>query len=150
MRIVRTSTPQETRLCGRHLAEQLLSTRNKKRREASVFALVGNLGSGKTTFVQGFAEGLKISRRLTSPSFVLFRRYRVRTKSAPFLWLYHIDGYRLRSRKDFDAIDLAASFRNPHNCLLIEWPRLIRLLLPASTRWISFLHRGGTKRDIRL
>jgi tRNA threonylcarbamoyladenosine biosynthesis protein TsaE len=97
----------ETKDLGRRTAQKL--------RGGEVLALYGDLGSGKTTFVQGLAEGLGIKGPILSPTFVIRRSYRGR------LHLHHFDFYRLSSRKDLENLDLEETVAKD-SVVVIEWP----------------------------
>jgi len=99
---------------------------NKK---ALIIGLEGELGSGKTTFIKAVAKGLGIKRRLTSPSFVLMKKYRN---------FYHIDCYRIKNYKDILALDFQEIVSNPQNIILIEWAERIRKILPKDAIRIRF------------
>lgn len=108
-----------------------------------VVGLVGELGSGKTTFVQGFAEGLGIKEKIISPTFILIRQHKIpKTKKM----LYHIDLYRL----DFGDLGLKEIIDNPTNTVLIEWAEKIKSLLPKETVWINFEQVDEHQRKITI
>ena len=94
MQRFKSHSEQETKQIAKNLA---------KHTKANIFALTGELGAGKTIFVQGFAKGLGITEKIISPTFVLIRQHRVpKLKKI----LYHIDLYRLDSVKDFKQLGL--------------------------------------------
>jgi len=97
----------------------------------SILALSGNLGAGKTTFVQGLALGLQISDPVSSPTFVYLNTY-----SGSRL-LFHFDLYRLRGAEDFLGLGFEEYFEKGGICA-IEWPERIVNLLPPDTFHISF------------
>lgn len=105
-----------------------------------VICLVGDLGSGKTTFVQGVASGWGSLDPVTSPSFVLVNIYRGSNKQR----FYHLDAYRLRNAFEAEELDLDAMLeRGP---LVIEWAERIQEALPneyllVKLRWIDSLQR---------
>ena len=100
-------TPEETKLFAFNYA--------KKISNGKVIALIGNLGSGKTTFSQGFAKGLGIGDSVISPTFKLVSEYNgIRP-------LYHIDCYRLESSADFLNIGGENFLNNIDGITLIEW-----------------------------
>lgn len=89
-------------------------------------ALHGDLGVGKTTFVQGLARGLGVTDPVTSPTFTIFTLHRgART-------LVHLDAYRLTGAAQLDALMLE-DFLVPPYCLAVEWPENIAAWLPADT-----------------
>ena len=135
---------QQTKNLAKILALEAIKA--KKGNKALVFALVGDLGSGKTTFIQGFMKGLGIKRRITSPSFVIFKNYQLSTNNQQsttnnYRKIYHIDVYRLRKQKDILDLGLKEILADPLNLVLIEWADKIKSVLPKNTIWIKFRHR---------
>lgn len=112
-----------------------------------VIALTGNLGAGKTTFVQGVAQGLGIDDRVTSPTFILMKSY-----SNPSLTLYHLDMYRLEDNFDEEVrgLGLKDIWGKPDTVVIIEWADKIKHLLPTNTRFINIQNMGEDKRKFSL
>jgi len=110
----------KTRKVARLLAQEI---------KGGVIGLVGELGAGKTTFIQAFAKGLGVKNKLTSPTFVLMKKYRN---------LYHIDCYRISSYKDILDLDFKEIISNPKNIVVIEWAEKVRKILPRNILWIHF------------
>jgi len=110
-----------------------------------VFALKGNLGAGKTTFVQGFFRGLGL-KRAASPTFIIMRRYSL--KRGIFKNVYHMDAYRLKKTKELKVLEFGEILADPQNIVLIEWPERIKNILPKNVKWIIFKH--GKKEDERI
>lgn len=107
------------------------------------------MGSGKTTFVQGFFSGLGVKKRATSPTFILFRRFGLR--SAFFKNVYHFDVYRLRRPKDVWALDFKNIISDPRNIVLVEWAEKVKKLLPKNVMWLKFYHgRASLERMIKV
>ena len=102
---VTSSSPDETLALGMRLAGLL--------RPGDIVLLNGRLGSGKTLLASGIASGLGVDQQVTSPTFVLVRRYR------GFLELTHADVYRLGSTAEFD--DLGLTEEASDGVLVIEW-----------------------------
>ncbi len=111
-----------------------------------MFALQGDLGAGKTTFVQGFLKGLGSRARVTSPTFVLMRRHGLAGKK--FSNVFHIDAYRLKKPEHFAALELDAIIADPRNIVLIEWPEQAKEFLPKRTVRIGFTY--GEKENERI
>lgn len=134
------------------LAKKILRAPLHKK-HAQVVALVGDLGAGKTTFVQGFAKGLGIKNRIVSPTFLIFRNYfipsslRARAKQS-YKNFYHVDAYRIQSPKEFNALNFKSILHSPFNILLIEWADKIKNILPKGTIWVNFSH--GRKESERI
>lgn len=123
-----TKNQRETSKLAKILAEEIIKAKPKTK-NALIFGLVGELGAGKTTFIQAFAKGLRIKRRLTSPSFVLMKNYKN---------FYHIDCYRIKSPKGILALDFKEIISNPKNIIMIEWAEKIKSILPRNTIWLRF------------
>jgi tRNA threonylcarbamoyladenosine biosynthesis protein TsaE len=137
-----TKSERETEKLAKILAQTCFAEANRHRRKiAIVIGLQGELGSGKTRFVQGFAKGLGIRQRLTSPTFVLMKKYKN---------LYHIDCYRLNRPKDLIDLDFKEIISNPKNIVLIEWAEKVRKILPKNTAWIRFEVISDQKRKIKI
>jgi len=113
--------------------------------EARVFALQGELGSGKTTFVQGFAQGLGIKEKVLSPTFVIMKSYAIPASNKTF---YHIDCYRVERPKDLLELGWQEIAQNPNNIILLEWPERVEDILPVDKREVSFVSVGKTERKV--
>ena len=131
-----TASPDETRALGRSVAE-LLGPRD-------VVSLTGDLGAGKTTFVQGAAEGLKVAEPVLSPTFTLVRRY---SGTIP---VYHLDVYRLERMQD--ALDIGIDeILDQGAVVFIEWGDAIEALLPPDHLQIELtLPLEGDQRRVLL
>lgn len=117
------------------------------RPSALVIALQGDLGAGKTTFVQGLAHALGIEKIPKSPTFLLAKEYPV--PGSPYA-LWHLDCYRLKSHNDLVTLDLHRIFDTQTNIVLVEWPERVGDGLPRDHIIIRFEHAGGDKRSITL
>ncbi len=147
LRIV-TKSAKETKKAGEFLAGEIVKSKLKSKK-ALIIGLNGELGSGKTTFIQGMAGGLKIRERITSPTFVIMKKYsfgsRLPKRNG---WLYHIDCYRVQSK---DLLDLGfKEIINQPNLVVIEWAEKIKKILPKDTLWIKFKYLDKDKREIIL
>ena len=128
-----THSAQETK----SLAQELLKTLQPP----AVIALYGDLGSGKTTFVQGLAEGLGIKQRLLSPTFIIHRVYPLKNQQQ----FHHLDLYRVEDAKFLGLDEL---FQDQKAIIVIEWAEKMEKFLPANTIKIRFEHQEGDKRKI--
>jgi tRNA threonylcarbamoyladenosine biosynthesis protein TsaE len=90
----------------------------------TTLALHGDLGVGKTTFVQGLARGLGVNDPVTSPTFNIFTLYKGDART-----LVHMDAYRLESDRQLDALMLEDFLVSPW-CLAVEWPEKIAAWIP--------------------
>ncbi|HOG45530.1 MAG TPA: tRNA (adenosine(37)-N6)-threonylcarbamoyltransferase complex ATPase subunit type 1 TsaE [Anaerolineae bacterium] len=124
---------------------QRLGARLGARAQAGdVYCLEGDLGSGKTSFVQGIAQGLGVAGPVTSPTFVLANVYRGAAGRPP---LYHLDLYRISGPQE--ALDFGLEdYLYGEGVVAIEWPERIREILPQECLWISFRCLDATKRGL--
>ncbi len=110
-----------------------------------VIALIGNLGTGKTTFTQGFASAMGIEERVGSPTFKLISEY-----SGKKGFLYHIDAYRLNGFREFLNIG-GEDYLHPENGItIIEWADLILDLLDEKIIYINLFRIGSEKNKRRI
>ncbi len=122
-----------------------LTKNNAGEKCATVFALQGDLGAGKTTFVQGFLKGLGSKTRVTSPTFVLMRRHKLCGQKIKNV--FHIDAYRLKKPEHLASLELDVILNGPRNVLLIEWPEQAKRFLPKDTVRLQFKY--GEKENER-
>lgn len=134
--VVETTSAAETQALGVKLAERLAG--------GEIMALSGDLGAGKTTFVQGLARGLGITAAVTSPSFVLINRYR----TADGRVLQHADCYRLQ-HATLEMWDAGlAELLEGDDTVVIEWADRLPDLLPAEHLDIHFEYLDENRRRL--
>ncbi|MEK7465547.1 MAG: tRNA (adenosine(37)-N6)-threonylcarbamoyltransferase complex ATPase subunit type 1 TsaE [Patescibacteria group bacterium] len=136
MRFLSTSakaTKDYAALLGREISRASL-----KKSHALVLGLEGDLGSGKTTFVQGLTKGLGIRAQILSPTFVICRSHALRGKQ--YKRLFHMDAYRIRSEKELGALAFDPMMKDPSHVVVIEWADIIRNAIPRDAIWICFSH----------
>lgn len=104
-----------------------------------MLCLYGNLGSGKTTFVQGLAKGLGIKKRILSPTFIMMRQYGN---------FYHVDLYRAENEKGIEGLGLSEIWSDHANIIAIEWPEKIEKILPVDCLKIKFDYIDENRRKI--
>ncbi|MFV1998725.1 MAG: tRNA (adenosine(37)-N6)-threonylcarbamoyltransferase complex ATPase subunit type 1 TsaE [Acidimicrobiia bacterium] len=126
-----SSSPDETMALGRRFAPLLTA--------GDIVLLSGRLGSGKTLFVSGVAEGLGIREHVTSPTFVISRIY-----TDGFLPLVHADVYRLGSVAEFHDLELPDD--GIDGAVLVEWGDVIASSMPSDRLTIDFAFEGDTRR----
>jgi len=132
-----TKSSEETQKLAEQIGENL--------KGGEILALFGNLGAGKTTFVQGLAKGLGIKERIISPTFVLIRQHKTRD-----LVFYHIDLYRLQNLTELKELELEEILNNKDRIVVIEWAEKIRDLLPEKRIDIHFEYIDENKRKITI
>lgn len=115
---------------------------------ALVVALTGDLGAGKTTFMQHVAGVLGITETITSPTFVILKKYLLPQPVGVFTELVHIDAYRLVDEAELEKIRFNDYYNNPHAMLCIEWPEIVPKLIPENAFKINITHTGGETREV--
>lgn len=133
-----SSSVQDTNTLARDFLETL--------DPGAVVALVGDLGSGKTTFVQGVGEALEIEEPVTSPTFVLWRQYE--TENERFRVLHHFDLYRLESEQEVYDLGMQDVFSQTDGLVLVEWADKFVSVFPERTIWLRFRYIGEERREI--
>lgn len=134
----KTLSTQETQNVASDLASRILEKGSGSK--AHIILFKGDLGAGKTTFIQGFARSLGAKEKVKSPTFVIMKEY-------SFIWpkgelgrIYHLDCYRMNDSSAISSIDLGNIFRDPSAIVLIEWPERIGDLIPRDNISVSIDH----------
>ena len=130
-----TQDPQETIQLGEHFATFV--------EKGDVFSFVGDLGSGKTTFIKGILKGLNFDKPVTSPTFTLVNEY-----DAKFP-VIHIDCYREDEQERWIKLGMN-DYMDEENVVIIEWADKMKSLLPVNTIQIQFSHKDINSRNIFL
>lgn len=128
-------SPDQTRGVGMRLGRVL--------QPGDVICLQGNLGAGKTTFVQGIAEGWGSQDAVSSPTFIIVNVYR----GADHKQLFHMDAYRLDSTAEAEELDLDAMLAQ--GPLLIEWPERMQRLVPREHLWVTLEYMNENEREMK-
>lgn len=139
MKVV-TQTQEQTQDLAAKLAQKHLG-------QPVLIALQGDLGSGKTTFAQGFAKGLGISSKILSPTFVITRQYQIPRSSQIF---YHVDLYRLDENFDTINTGIQELLDNQKDIVLLEWPERLGSNLPQKTILVTFKYKSENEREIEI
>jgi len=138
----KANSSKETKKFSKIVLERLVKNKN------NVLLLVGELGSGKTTFVQGLGLTLGIKERILSPTFVLNRSYSAPIKKYGFTRLEHFDFYRLKSIKEIEELGFFELIKNPEVLVVAEWPELISNIIFNNQKINMFFEYGGEKERI--
>jgi tRNA threonylcarbamoyladenosine biosynthesis protein TsaE len=128
-------SPEQTRRVGARLGGQLQT--------GDVICLQGMLGSGKTTFTQGLAQGWGSLDGVTSPTFVLVNEYRRPSGEM----LFHMDAYRLESAPEAAELDIDRMI--VEGTLVVEWPERVQAVLPKEELRIIFEHVADEQRRLQ-
>jgi len=146
-----SNNPEELKKIAKNLARNLMSrSRLDIGGGALVLALTGDLGSGKTTFAQAFAEALGVKEKVKSPTFIIFRKSNIKSQNSKFRHFYHFDVYRINSEKEILNLGWEEIISNPENIVLVEWADKIEKILPKGCVKINFKHLKGDKREIEI
>lgn len=133
---ISTKSAKETQKLGKNLA--------KKLQGGEIIGLSGNLGAGKTVFCKGVAQGLGIKQNITSPTFVLWRVYKV-SKDRNIKYFCHLDLYRLQKPKEILALGIEEYWQRDDTVFLIEWVEKIKQYLPNKQSCIVKFEIGNQK-----
>ena len=134
--VIKTKSVKETQKIARLFVRDI---KNKKQKRPLILALEGELGSGKTTFVQGFTRALGVREKVVSSTFVLLKIYSL-PPAISFKYLVHIDCYRLDSSQDLIHLGFKDLLKDKDAILIIEWADRIKALLPKNSWRIKFSH----------
>ena len=128
-------SPEQTRRIGMRLGGAL--------QPGDLICLQGDLGAGKTTFVQGIAQGWGSQDSVSSPTFILVNMYRRADGSQ----LFHMDAYRLDSTPEAEELDLDSMLAE--SALIVEWPERMDGLIPAERLWVELEHVDDEEREMK-
>lgn len=141
---LQTTSSTQTKKIAKELAGAIIGKTKKTNRfldffttydlrhKTIVITFNGNLGAGKTTFIQGFLRGLGVKSKITSPTFVIVKSYKVKSYK-----VFHMDAYRIKSPKEILDLNWKEIISDPKNIILIEWPERITGILPKDKINIS-------------
>ena len=132
---------KETSKIAEAFLEEILKA---KRKTATVVGLVGDLGVGKTTFMQEIAKILKIKEKVRSPTFVIMKSYPLplprgsaqRARGSDFRFLFHLDAYRLQNEKELLHLGWEEIIKDKKNLVFIEWPGNVSKIMPSHSKFI--------------
>ena len=152
IRVASPSSPKENNSNFRYLAQKIIKTK-----KGTIIAMEGELGAGKTTFIQGFMASLGIDEKVKSPTFVLMKKYVVpkSVKSrrpldcqGDALTIYHLDCYRIADHKDLKIPELEEILNEEGSIVFIEWAERIKEILPKNHITVHIDHISEKKRKI--
>lgn len=139
IRVIESMSEEETFALAKKLG--------KKAKKGQIYALDGDLGTGKTVFTKGFAAGLDVQEPVSSPTFTIVQEY-----DDGRLPLYHFDVYRIGDVEEMDEIGFDDYLYGDGVCF-IEWAKFVEELLPPHCTWISIekeLEKGFDYRKITI
>lgn len=115
---------------------------------AVVIALHGDLGAGKTTFVQTLGRALGITEQITSPTFTIMKGYE--TTDSDFAHLIHMDAYRIEDLSELGPLRFSDILSSPQTLFCIEWAEKIASVLPAQALNISLTISSENTRTVHI
>lgn len=128
--------------------EFLISLSTKTKTDtATVIALSGDLGAGKTTFVQILAKELGVKEVVNSPTFSIIKKYPINSH-LPYKNLVHMDAYRLEGLSELKPLGLFEILADPKSLVCIEWAEKIKDILPKDHIKLSLKIQDGQKREV--
>lgn len=119
----------------------------KEKDTATVVGFFGDLGSGKTTFIQALGKYLNIAEVMTSPTFVIEKIYPLNSRGK-FNKLIHIDAYRLESGRELLSLGFEEILKDSKNLIVIEWPEQVVDILPPDLVKINLKFISEFEREI--
>lgn len=137
---VTTNSFEETQKVGEEFSVLL--------KGGDILCLKGDLGAGKTTFMQGLAKGLGVKQRIISPTFIIVRTYNISRKDSSHL--YHIDLYRTESVADMESVGLQEILEQKDAIVAIEWAEKLGPLQPKKRWELRFTPLTGEQRKIEI
>jgi len=170
---------KETAEIAKTFLNEILKGKNNQK-SALVVGLSGDLGAGKTAFVQAAAKHLGIRNKINSPTFVIMKKYPVpeqarygvgplprlrgstrlalpkpsakrrRARGSGFRFLFHIDAYRLKNEKELLPLGWEEIISNKEHLVFIEWPENVSKIIPADARFVYISHTKDGHRNLKL
>lgn len=129
-----TESAKETQKVAQAFTKLLLASQSET---ALVVALTGNLGAGKTTFIQGLAQALDIKDVILSPTFLIIKRFDLFHPN--FQNFYHLDAYRIKDPDEILELGWDDIIKDKHNLIIVEWADKIKDILPKKFFKVDFL-----------
>ena len=146
MKII-TLSEKQTLSLGKKIVKQL--------KGGETIALIGELGAGKTIFTKGIADGLKIKKIITSPTFILMKIYKTNkhksktnSNESRIQKLCHVDAYRLNSGKDLIDIGINDYLGQKNTITIIEWADQVEDILPINTIFVKIKVESNSKKRV--
>ncbi len=144
MKIISRSLSETEKIAKNFLEKISVGVSDK----ALVIGLYGDLGSGKTTFVQDIAKIFGVKEFVTSPTFVIEKIYDI--KHPTFKKIVHIDAYRIDSAKELLVLGWQDIINDEKNLILIEWPERVGDILPKNHTKVFFKFVSEGEREIEI
>ncbi len=133
-----TKNAEETKRVGCFFSEGInkpstmqkaLGKKKLSKNSALILCLNGDLGGGKTTFTQGLAKGFGIKQKVSSPTFLIIKKYSISSRN--FKNFYHLDCYRVKDSQELIDLGFKEMTKDKNNFIVIEWAEKIKKILPS-------------------
>ncbi len=144
---ITTNSSAETKEFAEMLCAQWLEI-NQRQNSNWLVCLYGDLGGGKTTFSQGVAEELGVKGVVSSPTFLIMKKYLSEKKVNKKYTLYHFDCYRISDAQEILNLGWDDIIEGENNIILVEWPERIEKILPKLRLNLKFEVVGEGARKI--
>ncbi len=142
-----TKNTKETAEIAKKILNEILEEEVVNER-ALVVGLSGDLGAGKTTFVQGVAKHLGVKSKISSPTFVIMKKYALKNQKHKFL--FHLDAYRLKNEKELLHLGWEEIINNKDHLVFIEWPENVAKIVPKHTKFVRIAHGKKDQRHFKI
>lgn len=133
-----SKNPKDTEKIAKDFIQKLLSA-GQKTKGATIVALSGELGAGKTAFTKNIAKHLGIKQKVNSPTFVIMKKYPVK-KNTGYKYMFHLDAYRLKNERELMHIGWDKIVTEKEHLIFIEWPENVAKAIPRGTKKIKISH----------
>jgi len=138
---------KETKEIAKMFLDKILGEK-KNRKGALVVGLSGDLGAGKTTFVQAVAKHLGVKNKVNSPTFVIIKKYTLKNKKHKFL--FHLDAYRLKNENELLHLGWEDIINNEEHLVFIEWPENVSGVIPRQAKTVHILTDKNKHKHFKL
>ena len=138
---------KETEKIARIFLHKILK-KDTKHPNALVVGLSGDLGTGKTAFTQAVAKSLGIKNKISSPTFVIIKKYPIKNKKYKFL--FHLDAYRLKNEKELLHLGWEEIIQKKEHLVFIEWPENVSKIIPSDAKFVYISHTPKAHRNFKL
>jgi tRNA threonylcarbamoyladenosine biosynthesis protein TsaE len=145
---ITTKSSEETKGFAEALLKEWLKI-NRNKSSNWLVCLEGDLGRGKTTFVQGLAKELGVKETVNSPTFLIMKKYSSSKQANKKYTLYHFDCYRMLNYKEITDLGWEEIIEGKNNIIIIEWPEKVKKILPPKKLAIKFEFVDENTRKIK-
>ena len=138
---------KETEKIAEEFLSKIFKDKNNKT-QALVVGLSGDLGAGKTAFTKAVAKHMGIKNKITSPTFVIIKNYKL--KITNYKKFFHIDAYRLKNEKELLYLGWEKIIGDKENLIFVEWPENVSGIIPKNARFIYISTNENGHRSFKL